>query len=93
MSEMNCAKPLPTGFTLRVAFLCACEVLVALKTTLTTHACPGASDVVPAPDKQVFDAMVKLGRLHPVVTFVQEIPIDVELNDSATLPVLMTWMS
>ena len=91
--ETSTAEPLPTGFTLRVAFLCACDVLVGLKTTLITQLAPGARIDVPVPAEQVFDAIVKLARLHPVATFVQEIPNDVGLNDSATLPVLMTWMS
>src|SRR6516162_1088141 len=91
VSETNSAAPLPTGFTLRVAFRCACDVLIGLNTTLTRQLCPGASVVVPVPAKQVLDAMVKLGMLHPVVTLVHEMPMEVELNASATLPVLMTW--
>ena len=93
VSETNSAAPLPTGFTSRVAFLAACDVLMGLKTTLTTQLSPGARVDVPGPTRQVLDWMVKLAMLHPVVTFVQEIPMDVLLNDSGATPVLMTWMS
>src|SRR5437868_6215558 len=37
--------------------------------------------------------MVKLAVLHPVVTFVHEIEKEAALNESGTLPELMTWMS
>jgi len=56
--ETNSAAPLPTGFTLRVAFLAACDVLMGLKTTLITQLAPGASVDVPPPTKQVLDKMV-----------------------------------
>ena len=58
VSETNSAPPLPTGFTLRVAFLAACDVLMGLKTTLITQLAPGARVDVPPPTKHVLDTMV-----------------------------------
>jgi hypothetical protein len=80
----------PLTVTTRLAFLCACDVLVGLKTTLMMQLSPAAS-VVPA---QKLDAMVKLDVLHPVATFVQLIvALPVPLNSSGTLPELITCTS
>src|SRR5438874_11994464 len=93
VSETSVAPPLATGFTLSVAFVASCDLLMGLKAPLITQLCPGASVYTPPPTKQVLDRMVKLAVLHPVVTFVHEIEKEAALNDSGTLPELMTWMS
>jgi hypothetical protein len=77
----------PPKVTARLAFLCACDVLTGLKTTLITQLCPAPSGVA----AQVLDWMVKLGTLHPVATPAQL--ITALPNVSGALPVLITCMS